>query len=132
MLCTSTFPGPMYAKPLLLAILSFCPRLNLFSRLESCSAGFRHCVVLIAGPAADSNCTHDLPVLLKGNAACENHDTPIVGRVNPEKLTARLAVRREILCGNIERTRRVSLLLRNINAADPSPVHTDVGHKISA
>jgi hypothetical protein len=127
----------MYAKPLLLAILSFLSSLEFFQpiicrRSKRGSAGFRHCVILIAGPAADPDCADDLPALLQGNAAREDHNTPIVGSVDSEKLVTRLTVSREIFRRYIKCPRRVCLLLGNVYAAYPRAVHAHMGDKIPA
>jgi len=89
-------------------------------------------MILIAGPAADSDCADNFPIFLQRNTARENHDTPIVGGVDSEKLIARLAVRREIFCRDIERPRRICLLLGNIDTANPRTVHAYVRNEISA
>jgi Flp pilus assembly protein TadD len=56
-------------------------------------------VVLIAGSSAHADGAHDLPVLLERNTTGENHDTPVIGRVDAEELAARLRMRRQILRG---------------------------------
>jgi hypothetical protein len=51
--------------------------------------------------------------------------------VNSEKLTTRLGVDREILRRDIERRDVKALLMERINAADPGPIHANVGNKIA-
>src|ERR1700722_7571718 len=114
MLCISTFPGPIYAKPRLLAIIFF-----LFSNVElKCisergGAGFSHCMILVAGSTAAADRAYFLAILLQRNAAREDHDFPIVGSVDSKELVPGLRMGRKIFGGNIERPRRVGLLLGN-------------------
>src|ERR1700681_1235486 len=89
---TSTFPGPTYTTPRLLAI-NACS----FKNLECFRASFRHGVILLSGTAAHAPAAHHFSAARQGDAAGEHHHAPMVGRVNSEELPARLRMLREIL-----------------------------------
>src|SRR5712691_11464538 len=94
MLCTSTFPGPMYAKPRLLAIVSAPPLKNLIeepreiTRLdlatplrverpsESRGAGLGNGMILIARPAAHPDGANHFAILLQRYPTGKNHNAP--------------------------------------------------------
>ena len=59
-------------------------------------------MILIAGAAADADGAHNLAVPLERDAAGKNHDLPVVGGVDAEKLSTRLRVRGQILSLDIE------------------------------
>jgi hypothetical protein len=52
--------------------------------------------------------------------------------VNPEKLSAGLGMRSQILRGNVKGARRVGLLHGNIDAPDPRAVHAHVRDDVAA
>src|SRR4026208_2308791 len=59
-------------------------------------------MVLVSRTAAYADRTHDLAALLQRNPAGEDHDAAIIGGVDSEKLASGLAVRSQVLGGNIE------------------------------
>src|ERR1700691_22806 len=139
MLFISTFPGPMYAKPRLVAIIflfefevlsSSAIYQNVIS--ERRRPGFRDCVILVAGAAADADRAYYLAVFLKRDTARENHDLSVIRGVDAKELAARLRMMCEIFSRDIECRRRIGLLLRDIDAADPRAVHAYVGDDISS
>src|ERR1700751_3198272 len=83
---TSTFPGPAYTTPRLLAIYAHSNRNN----LQPLGAGLGHGLILLSGPAADSYRADNLSASFQGDAASEDHDASVVRNVNSEELTARL------------------------------------------
>src|SRR5450755_4432869 len=89
-------------------------------------------MVLIARAAADADGADDLSIAFQWNATCEDHDSAIIGGVNAEELSAGLRMYSEVFGRDVEGARRVGLLLRNIDAADPSPVHAHMGHDVAA
>src|SRR6516165_5162976 len=87
-------------------------------------------MVLVPRTSADPDGPNHLSAPLQRYASGEDHDLPIVGGVNAKELVTRLAVRGQILSGNIEGPRGVGLLNRNIDAPDPCTVHPYVSHQI--
>src|SRR5712691_4889327 len=108
---TSTFPGPTYTTPRLLAI-----NVPSNKNLECFGASFRH----------------HFSVALQRDAAGEHHHAPVVGHLDSEELTARLRILCEIHRRNIEGTGSVGLVNRDVDAANPGAVHADMGNKVAA
>jgi len=52
--------------------------------------------------------------------------------MNTKELAATLRMRRQILRGNVKSPRSVSLLDRNIDAADPRPIHAHMRDQVSS
>ena len=84
---------------------------NTTGNLECRSASLGDRMVLVAGATTNSNCADDLSVLSERYPSREDHDLAVVRRVDSEKLSAGLRMRRQIFGGDVESTRRVSLLL---------------------
>jgi hypothetical protein len=99
---------------------------------KSQRAGFGDCLVLFARSAADADAADNLVATLQRNASREDHDSTVIGRVNPEELTAGLAVFREILGRNVEGAGGPGLVDRDVDAANPSFIHSHVGDQIAA
>src|SRR6266851_4098545 len=76
-------------------------------------------MILIAGTTADANRPYYLAIQLQGDAASKNHDFAIVRNMNAEELAPRLRMLCQFLRFNVKCARRVSLLHRDINAANP-------------
>src|SRR6202790_5047659 len=112
---TSTFPGPTYTTPRLLAI-NVCS----FKNLECFGASFRCGVILFSGTAAHSHGAYHFSAARQRNAAGEHHHAPMIGHMDSEELPTRLRMLREILRRNIEGTGSVGLVNRDVDAADPS------------
>src|SRR5450631_2692318 len=125
---TSTFPGPAYTTPRLFAIYVHSNR----NKLERLCAGLCYSVILLSGAAADSYCADNLPISFQRDAASEDHDAAVIGNVNSEELATRLQMLCEVLGWDIERAGGKCLIDRDVNAADPGPIHADMGNKISA
>jgi hypothetical protein len=89
-------------------------------------------MILFAGTAAYTHRAKDLSVALQRNAASEDHYSTVIGHMNAEKLPARLGMLGEISCSNIEGAGCECLIDRYVDAADPGPIHADMGNKISA
>src|SRR6266851_5323428 len=123
---TSTFPGPTYTTPRLLAI-----NVPSTKNLECFGASFRHRVILLSGTAANAHTAYHFPPAFQRDAAGEYHHAPMVGHLDSEELTARLRILREILRRNIEGTGSECLVNRDIDAADPGTVHANVGNKVA-
>src|SRR5260370_3140184 len=100
--------------------------------LESGGAGRGDGMILIAGATADANRADYLAIQLQRDAAGKNHDLAVVRNMNAEELAARLRMLRQFLRFDIKCARRVSLLHRDIDAADPCVVHTNVRYDVSA
>src|SRR5271154_4808816 len=124
---TSTFPGPTYTTPRLLAI-----NVRSFENLECFGASFSHGVILLSGTAAHAHAAYHFSAARQRDAAGEHHHAPMVRHLDSEELTARLRILREILRRNIEGTGSLGLVNRNVDAADPGAVHADMGNKIAA
>src|SRR5271154_1666794 len=124
---TSTFPGPTYTTPRLLAI-----NVRSFKNLECFRPSFRHSVILVSGTAAHAHAADHVSAAPQRNAAGEHHHPPLVGHVDAEELPARLRILREILRRNIEGAGSVRLVNRDIDATDPGAVHADMGNKVAA
>jgi hypothetical protein len=102
---TSTFPGPTYTTPRLLAI-----DIRSFKKLKYFRASFRDAVILLSGTAAHAHAAHHFSAAFQRNAAGEHHDAPVVGYMDSKELPARLRMLREILRRNIEGTSREGLV----------------------
>jgi len=89
-------------------------------------------MILVAGTAANANRPYHVAISLQRDAAGKNHDLAVVGSMNAEELASRLRMLRQFLRFDIECARRVSLLHRDIDAADPCVVHTNVRYDVSA
>src|SRR4026208_2583707 len=87
-------------------------------------------MVLFARTATHADGAHYLAASLERNATGKDHDPAIVGRMNPKKLPSRLAMGCQVLGCDIEGPRGKSLLNGNVDAAQPSPVHTNVSDQI--
>src|SRR5271168_2770110 len=124
---TSTFPGPTYTTPRLLAI-----NVRSFKNLECFRSGFRYSVILLSGTAAHSHAAYDSSAARQRNAAGEHHHAAMIGRMNSKELPTRLRILREILRRNIEGTGREGLVNRNVDAADPGAVHADMRNQVAA
>src|SRR6266478_4347482 len=88
-------------------------------------------MILIAGTAADANRADYPSIQLQRDAAGKNHDLAVVGNMNAEELASRLRMLRQLLRFDIKCPRRVSLLHRDIDAADPCVVYTNVRYDVS-
>jgi hypothetical protein len=86
---------------------------------------------LIATAAADTDGADDRSIPLQGDPTGEDHDAPVVRCVDAKELLARLAVFGELRGFDIEGARRERLVDRDIDAADPGAVHSDMAHQIS-
>src|SRR5216684_5755766 len=115
---TSTFPGPTYTTPRLLAI-----NVPSTKNLECFGASFRHRVILLSGTAANAHTAYHFPPAFQRDAAGEYHHAPMVGHLDSEELTARLRILREILRRNIEGTGSVGLVKRDVDAPNPGAIH---------
>jgi hypothetical protein len=104
--------------------------------LVASSKGFRssfgHRVVLIAGSAAHSDSSQHFSPLLERDASGKNHDLAVIGCMDAKKLSTRLRMGGEIFGGDVEGARGVSLLDRNVDAAEPGAIHADVGDQVAA
>src|SRR5882724_9374776 len=89
-------------------------------------------MILIAGTAADANRADDPSLHLQRDAAGKNHDLAVVRNMNAEELAARLRMLCQFLRLNVKCPRRVSLLHRDINTANPGVIHTNVRYDVSA
>src|SRR5438477_3027421 len=101
-------------------------------RSESGSAGFGHGVVLIARTATHTNGANYFSIAFERYPTSKNHDLAIVGGVDAEKLPAGLRMRSQVCGGDVKRARGISLLHRDIDAADPCAIHAHVGHNVAA
>src|SRR5258708_26972387 len=108
-------------------VLCSCP-----GGLERWGAGPCDGMTLIAGTTADANRPYYLAIQLQRDAAGKNHDFAIVRNMNAEELASRLRMFCQFLRFNVKCARRVSLLHRDINAANPCVVHTNVRYDVSA
>src|ERR1700687_916915 len=104
---TSTFPGPTYTTPRLLA-MNVCS----FKNLECFRSSFRHSVILLSGTTANAHGAYHCSTAFQRDAAGEHNHAPMIGHVDSEKLTARLRILREIFRRNIERARSEGLVNR--------------------
>src|ERR1700690_981960 len=68
---TSTFPGPTYTTPRLLAI-----NVRSFKNLECFGASFRYGVILLSGTAAHAHAAYHFSAARQRNAAGEHHHAP--------------------------------------------------------
>src|SRR3984893_5793228 len=100
--------------------------------LDRCGTGRGDDMIPIAGATADANRPYYLAIQLQRNAASKNHDFAVVLNMNAEELASRLRMLCQFLRFNVKCARRVSLLHRDINAANPCVVHTNVRYDISA
>src|SRR6266513_3518826 len=100
--------------------------------LKCCRAGFRYCMVLVSRAAADTNGAFDFSALLQRNPTCKNHDLAVVRGMDSEELSTGLRVRGQVLGRDVERSRSVGLLLRDIDTAQPGPVHANMRHDVAA
>src|SRR5262245_6401490 len=100
--------------------------------LERLGACLGHSMVLLARAATHAYGANHLALPFEWNAARKDHDPSIVGRMNPEKLSAGLRVCRQILRGNVEGARRKSLFDGNINATNPRPIHAHVSDQVAS
>src|ERR1700688_2754813 len=125
---TSTFPGPAYTTPRLFAIYVHSNR----NKLKRHCAGLCHHVILLAGAAANSHRADNLPISFQRDAASEDHDAAMIGNVNSEELAARLRMLRQVPGRDIEGAGGKRLIDRYVDAADPGPIHADMGNKIPA
>src|SRR5258706_6158212 len=115
---TSTFPGPTYTTPRLLAI-----NVRSFKNLECFGSSFRY-----SGPGSRElpltpTPLTSFPPVGQRNATGEHHHAPMVGHMGCKELTARLRILREILRRNIKCTGIAGLVIRDVDAADPGAVH---------
>ena len=62
--------------------------------LKRSSACFGYCMILLAGASTNADRACNLSVTLQGDSPGENHDSPRIGRVDPEELAAGLGVLR--------------------------------------
>src|ERR1700690_1657332 len=78
---TSTFPGPTYTTPRLLAI-------NVLSNknLECFGASFRYGVILLSGTAAHAHATYHFSAAFQWDAAGEHHHAPMIGHMDSKEL----------------------------------------------
>src|SRR5438876_11954300 len=95
----------------------------------SCSC-FCYCLILLARTAAHTYTPNHLPIAFERDASCKDHDSTIVGDMNPEKLSTGLGMCCQVLRGNIEGTGGKGLVDGNINTADPSSVHPGVSNQV--
>src|SRR5271166_4337668 len=86
---TSTFPGPTYTTPRLLAI-----NVRSFKNLECFRSSFRYSTILLSGTAAHSHAAYYLSTARQRNAAGEHHYAPMIGHMDSEELPARLRMLR--------------------------------------
>jgi hypothetical protein len=89
-------------------------------------------VVLTATAAADPDGADDRSVTPQRNTASEDHDSPVVGYMDPKELLARLAVFGELRRRNVECARRKRLVDGDVDTADPRAVHPNMAHQIPA
>src|ERR1700692_2223101 len=82
---TSTFPGPTYTTPRLLAI-----NVRSFKNPECFRASFRYGVILLSETAAHSPTAHPFSTARQRDAAGEHHHAPMVGDMDSEELPTRL------------------------------------------
>jgi len=75
---------------------------------------------------------NDRSVARQGDATCDDHHASVVRCVDAKELLARLSIIAELRGFCIERARRERLVDRDIDAADPGAVHSDMAHLISA
>src|ERR1700676_3376129 len=87
--------------------------------LERGGAGHGDGMILIAGTTTDANRPYYLAIQLQRDAAGKNHDFAVVRNMNAEELAPRLRMLCQFLRFNVKCARRVSLLHRDINAANP-------------
>src|SRR5260370_3234045 len=92
---------------------------------ECCCSSFCYCLILLARTAAHTYTPNHLPIAFERDASCNDHDSTMVGHMNPEKLSAGLRMCCQVLRGNIECTRGKGLVDGNINTANASSVHPD-------
>jgi hypothetical protein len=88
-------------------------------------------LVLIAAAPADTNGADDQSVTPQRDATGEDHHAPAVRCVDAKELLARLTIFGELRSLDIEGARRERLVDRDIDAADPGAVHSDMAHQIS-
>jgi hypothetical protein len=99
---------------------------------ENLGSGLGDSLILFTHTAADADRTDDLVAAFERDTACEDHDPPVIGSVNTEKLITRLAILGQVLCGDIECAGRPRLVEGNVDTADPCAVHTNVCDEIPA
>src|SRR5271156_5076361 len=99
---------------------------------EGRGAGFGYRLVLLARTAADANRANDFSGTLERDAACKDHDAPVVGSVDAIEVAAGLREGRQIAGGNIKGTGGEGFLDRNVDTAEPCAVHAHVSDEISA
>src|SRR6185436_18415231 len=88
--------------------------------------------VLVAVAAADADRADDLAVALERDAAGEDDHPSLVGLLDAVELASGLGLLGEVRRRQIERARRVRLVDRDVDAADPRAVHADVGYEVAA
>jgi len=108
------------------------PPLSLFLLKEGCRACFGDGLILLAHAAANANGSNNLTIPFERNASGKDPYTAIIGRMDAKKLAARLRMLCKILYSNIECSRGKGFFGEDIDAADPSPIHTFVCDQISA
>src|ERR1700735_3083244 len=66
------------------------------------------------------------------NSTAEDHDFGIIGRIKSEALLAALRYASQVLGGGVKRQCGPSLVDRDIDAPEPSPIHAHVRHQTTA
>ena len=89
-------------------------------------------MILFSSAAADPNRPDDLTIPIKRDAASKGHDPTTVRYLDAEELVARLTVLSQLRGRDVERSRGPRLVVCDLDAADPGPVHAYEGDGVAA
>jgi hypothetical protein len=87
---------------------------------------------LFDATAARSDSPDYHPIDFDGNAAAKDHDSGVVGRVEPEALLATLRQARQVLGRRVKGSRSPSLVDCDIHAPQPGTIHSYVCYQAAA